>query len=50
MNITTQTFLEFADIYDLIIVAICRTTSMCVYTKEAPKPAEVKDDQSHVPN
>lgn len=50
MNITTQTFLEFAGNNDLIIIVICIATSMCVDMTEAPKPAEVEDDQSHVPN
>lgn len=50
MNITTQTFLEFADINDLIIIVICIATSMCVYITEAPEPAEVEDDLNHVPH
>lgn len=50
MNITTQTFLEFADINDLIIIVICIATSTCFYITEASKPAEVENNQSHVPN
>lgn len=50
INITTQTFLEFADINGLIIIAICIAIFMCVYIIEAPKPAELEVDQSHIPN
>lgn len=50
INITTQTFLEFADINGLIIIAICIAIFKCVYIIEAPKPAELEVDQSHIPN
>jgi len=50
IDITTQTFLELADVKDLIIIAVCIATSTFVYITEAPKPAEVEHDQSHVPN
>lgn len=50
MNITKQTFLEFADINDLINIVIYIATFTCDYIRESPKPAEVEGDQSHVPN
>lgn len=50
ISITTQAFLQFADMNDLIITVTHRTGSMCVCITEAPKPAEVEDGQSHVPN
>lgn len=50
MNVTTQTLLQFVDSNGLIIVVICIAIFMCVYITEAPKPAELEVNQSHIPN
>lgn len=42
--------MEFAGVNDSIIIVIGISTSPRVYITEAPKPAEVEDDQSHIPN